>query len=126
MMSFQQPQPSGMETSVSAKLPSNLHSVYLNLKQKTDRLALWLIENGKADDAITTASQVRRDCEVAELSAFANTIVARKISIPASILGALEFTINARTEISIWYKQFFKGSQKERKKNRGHDHFTLM
>ena len=34
-------------SATTAKLPSNLQSIYLKLKQKTDCLDLWLIQNGK-------------------------------------------------------------------------------
>ncbi|MCJ1433443.1 hypothetical protein MMC27_002804 [Xylographa pallens] len=108
------------------KLPLNLHVVYKALKQKTNSLATWLISNGGSEDEANVAHEGQPECKVADLLSFAETALGRGRYIPDHICQALAFVINARTEISLWYKTFVKGSNKERKRNKSHDHFTLV
>jgi len=118
-----------LESSVAleAKLPSNLRSVYLKIKRETNIIARWLIENNCVGSGETAKPPGERVFVVNNLTSFAESIVARGVTLPGRILEALVYSINARNEVSNWYKTFVKeGNQKQRKSNRNHAHFILV
>ena len=110
----------------TVKLPLNLHAVYKALKENTNSLATWLILNGNNEDQPNAGKEAERECKVADLLSLAENALGRGRNIPEHVYEALGFVINARTEISLWYKTFVKGSNRERKRNKSHDHFTRV
>ncbi|MCJ1380447.1 hypothetical protein MMC17_003551 [Xylographa soralifera] len=108
------------------KLPLNLHMVYKALKQETNSVATWLILNGGNEDEAKVGQEAEHECNVADLLPFAGNALEKGKLIPHRFYESLAFVVNARAEISLWYKTFVKGSNKERKRNKSHDHLTLV
>ncbi|MCJ1244645.1 hypothetical protein MMC30_001844 [Trapelia coarctata] len=126
MSSFINPAPE-RSIPVEAKLPSNLRPVYREIKQKIDIIVRWLVENGSVGRDAATKSPGERTYGTTNLTAFAENVVARGVTVPGRILQALAFSIDARSEVSRWYKAFLKvPNYKQKKSNRKHGHFILI
>lgn len=97
-------------------LPGSLFDTYACYKKGTIAFIRWL---SAQDEDATERAYVN---SVEELKYLANTVISKRIKIPAILLSSLKETIRARTRVSKFFKTLAKPGDQEMSSS--HEHFT--